>query len=147
MISEDKVNLCAVKLSVANFIFISKQTPELCMLAVTERGSMLKYVKNQTNEICIAAITNNPYAIEYVKNITPEMYNILKDKLEVFEYIRNKNKTNSYNLISSNDGDCMICYDSNGEWCKLRCGHTYHVNCIKECMKTSKKCPYCQIVI
>jgi len=35
----------------------------------------------------------------------------------------------------------MICYENDGEWCQLySCKHKFH----KECLKTSKNCPYCR---
>lgn len=39
----------------SNFLYISEQTPELCMAAVQQNGIALEYVKEQTHEICMAA--------------------------------------------------------------------------------------------
>jgi hypothetical protein len=44
------------------------------------------------------------------------------------------------------DDCCSICYDDNEkkQYIKLKCGHKYHVNCIKEWLKRdNNKCPMC----
>ena len=50
---------------------LTMQTPEICMVAVQEDGSALKYVKEQTPELCMAAVQQNGYALKYVREQTP----------------------------------------------------------------------------
>ena len=44
-----------------------EQTPEICMAAVQQKGSVLEYVKEQTPNICVVAIQQKEDAIEYGK--------------------------------------------------------------------------------
>lgn len=44
---------------------------------------------------------------------------------------------------------CAICLCNECEICdtsKLSCGHAFHTNCIKECLKRADKCPLCRRV-
>ncbi len=49
------------------------QTPEICLEAVRQDGTALKYVINQTYDICLAAVQQNGLAIEFVREQTPEI--------------------------------------------------------------------------
>ena len=42
-----------------NFGYVKRQTPNICLAAVTRYGDALKYVMKQTLEICLAAVQNN----------------------------------------------------------------------------------------
>ena len=123
------------------------------MEAVKQHGWLLQYVRNQTYEICMEAIKSNPGAIKYVLNRTPDMYTS-----DVVEYIHRRIKDIGQEYTCADDENCMICLDTNGTWCKLKCGHAFHLICIEQCIivpsnyRFSKpikpsKCPYCQQVI
>ena len=71
---------------------IEDQTEELCKLAVSKDGRMLKYVKNQTLEICEIAIIN--YG-KYTYIINPDYRKLLSDK-----YIYYLNITKDYIYIA-----------------------------------------------
>ncbi|ESO00984.1 hypothetical protein HELRODRAFT_138577, partial [Helobdella robusta] len=46
-----------------------------------------------------------------------------------------------------NDDKCFICRDDFNErvylW-KIPCGHIYHFQCMKTCLRYSRVCPYCR---
>lgn len=47
---------------------------------------------------------------------------------------------------NSTKEDCAVCLEGvkiGEEIKKLSCGHEFHKECINECFKTTKKCPYC----
>jgi len=39
---------------------------------------------------------------------------------------------------------CSICMEVFHEPTRLFCGHTYCLDCLEGCMKTSKNCPFCR---
>ena len=53
--------------------YVKNQTPELCLIAVSNNGEALEFVKNQTEEICWAAIKQDGNAIYFAKEQTYEM--------------------------------------------------------------------------
>jgi hypothetical protein len=87
--------------------------------AIKQNGNYIRYVHNQTPELCIEAVKSNPDSITFTK------YKPIKEII--------------YETITNHDEDCPICFDNNNEWCKLPCGHKYHIKCIK----TRSKCPMC----
>jgi hypothetical protein len=103
--------------------FVKNQTPELCMQAVKQNGHYIQFVKDQTPELCIEAVKSNPISIRFTK---------YKPSREL-----------AYQSIINYKDDCLICFDNVNEWCKLSCGHQFHIPCIKECIKTRSKCPLC----
>jgi hypothetical protein len=104
--------------------FVKKQTPELCLLAIRQNGQMIQFVHEQTPEMCIEAVKNNP---EYIIFTKYKPYKILK-----------------YETIINVSDECPICYDNNHDWCKLSCGHKFHIPCIKKCVETKTTCPICR---
>jgi len=151
-------NMYCVKRNPYNLRFVppQMQTLDMCTNAVENCSITIKYVdvKYQTEELCMKAITNDPYAYEYIINKTPEMTDfITKNHSYVFDFIKEKKygKLNfSFGLIHkpipNQNEDCMLCFDSNGEWCEIKCGHKYHLSCIAKCITPGQinKCPYCQ---
>lgn len=103
--------------------FVKNQTPELCMQAIKQDGNYIKFVNNQTPELCIEAVKSNPDSIRFTK---------YKPSRELI-----------YESVANYTDDCSICFDNVNEWCKLSCGHLFHIPCIKECVKTRSKCPLC----
>lgn len=49
------------------------QTPELCLIAVTQNPFAIKHIINQTPELCLVAVTKAPLVIRYVIDQTPEL--------------------------------------------------------------------------
>lgn len=52
-----------------------------------------------------------------------------------------------YNLIDYTpieNEECIICFESDGDWCKLQCGHPFHVCCMKKCLESKSGCPVCK---
>lgn len=55
----------------------------------------------------------------------------------------------SYERTEEEGGNCAICYENNGRWTKLECGHIFHRHCIRD-MDTvpnkvsTIKCPLCR---
>jgi len=51
-------------------------------------------------------------------------------------------------MVQYNDNDiCSVCLEdlnSNIQKTNLVCGHTFHVNCIINCLRKSNECPYCR---
>jgi hypothetical protein len=139
MVTVDQVNLCVIKRDPAYIRFIKNQTHEICMEAVKQYGYLLRYVKNQTYEICMEAIKSNPCAIKYVLNRTPDMYTS-----DVEAYINRRIKEIGQEYICTDDENCMICFETNGTWCKLKCGHAFHTNCIMQAFRSNLKCPVCR---
>ena len=57
---------------------------------------------------------------------------------------RRRNKILKFLKPIDGDGDdCVICLESKEEMCKLKCGHTYHVDCIKTWLGYKSTCPLC----
>ena len=52
-----------IKINASFIKFVSKQTDELCKLAVQKNVSSLQFVKEQTEELCKFAILQNIYAL------------------------------------------------------------------------------------
>jgi len=49
-------------------------------------------------------------------------------------------------VCNSTKEDCSVCLDKikiGEEIKRLSCGHEFHSDCINECFKNTKKCPYC----
>lgn len=60
-----------VKLIVGDCIdlqFIDEQTPELCLIAITQNGAALQFVKEQTPELCLAAVKQNKNALQCIRD-------------------------------------------------------------------------------
>ena len=144
MITNHQVNMHFITKNGYNIRFIKDPLYDLCMAAVKDKGCALKYVTNQTEELCIEAIKNDPYAFQYVKDKTPTIIALIAQYQHVYKYELNITQY-LYNYNPSPNEDCMVCYNSNDSWCKLKCGHAYHVDCIKQCLNDkSNKCPYCK---
>lgn len=46
------------------------------------------------------------------------------------------------------DEECSICLSkTNKPKCKTKCGHYFHIRCLKEWLKTNVKCPLCRTVV
>ena len=118
------------------------QTAEMCLNAIKKDASCLKFVHNQTEEICMEALKKSPDYIKYIKNPTVEMMNFAKSHMHLSHNI-------TYIPEPSPLEDCTICLTTGTEWCKLKCGHIYHIDCIKQCfiLNFVKKCPYCQVIV
>lgn len=52
---------------------VNRRTPEICLAAVKQYASHLKYVKDQTEELCLAAIETSVFALKYIENQTEEL--------------------------------------------------------------------------
>jgi hypothetical protein len=112
------------------YIKENQQTEELCLEAVKQNGLALQYVGNELKSfrICLAAVKQNGLAIQYVKD---EIYDI-----ELFrtEYGIHLNE------------ECIICLEKNNlMWCKLKCNHLFHINCLNKWIKENKSCPNCRV--
>ena len=47
--------------------------------------------------------------------------------------------------IDSKNQECSICLSKvNKPVCKTSCGHTFHITCLKEWLKTNVTCPLCR---
>ena len=47
-----------------------------------------------------------------------------------------------------NDDQCSICMSkTNKPKCKTKCGHCFHIVCLKEWLKSNVTCPMCRTVI
>jgi hypothetical protein len=103
--------------------FVKNQTPELCLQSIKQNGDYIQFVHDQTPEMCIEAVKSNPDSIRFTK------YKPIKEL--------------TYEPITNLTDDCPICFDNTNEWCKLSCGHQFHITCIKECSKSRSKCPIC----
>ena len=67
-----------------------KQTPERCLLAVSNNSFAINYIKKQTKELCFIALKKWSRVIEYIKNPTEEMQLFaIEDNYRVIEYIKN----------------------------------------------------------
>jgi ribosomal protein L24E len=71
--TQEEKDFDSVKLNGLNLSDVKNQTPEICLLAVSNDGRALLFVKNQTDEIALAAVKQQGYALERVKNQTPEI--------------------------------------------------------------------------
>jgi hypothetical protein len=142
MPSTNQVNTIAVMKDPYNLAYVKEedQNEAICMIAVKQKGNTIKYIVNQTESLCIEAVKNDQMAIKYVKNKTPYLLSIIDPQLlRELGYITK----NIYESCENPNEPCMICFDIEGEWCKLSCGHIYHLNCITKCLQYNK-CPYCQ---
>jgi hypothetical protein len=55
----------------------------------------------------------------------------------------------SYERTEEEGGNCAICYENNGRWTKLQCGHIFHTYCINNLDNVplkgwTIKCPLCR---
>jgi hypothetical protein len=53
----------------------------------------------------------------------------------------------SYERTEEEGGNCCICYENNGRWTKLECGHIFHRHCAYNIKKENGfvvKCPLCR---
>ena len=67
-------------------------------------------------------------------------------------YSLQENFEKPYDMVENNDPEkvCSICLDEIGETeCRLKCGHGYHFNCIREWayIKRKNNCPECRETI
>lgn len=139
------VKKCGVYLSQ-----IEEQTPEMCIEAVKQCGVYLYFVKNQTPEICIEAVKNNGIYLQFVKIQTPEIcMEALKNNPDSIRYVKIQFTDNLVfkTVVNTTNEPCSICFDVFDNMCKLTCGHIFHYDCIMECIKTCKKCPYCKQIL
>ena len=136
-------------------------TIDECLEAVKEDGLKLEFIEeeNQTEEVCLAAIRNDPSSIRYVKHQTPKLCGeAIKVGLYEWDYITLK--YDGKDTIGTRykrdekierDTSCSICLE---EWCEEDneivkcpcCKHHYHMRCIDSWIhsSTTKLCPYCK---
>ncbi len=69
-----EICLVAVTKYGRNLEHVMNQTPEICLAAVNVDGSALRFVEKQTSEICLAAVKQNAVSIQHVREPTPEIY-------------------------------------------------------------------------
>ena len=62
----EEICLAAIKQDPSSLRYVRNQTAILCLAAVRRSGKALKYVSKQTPEICLAAVQQDPEAIENV---------------------------------------------------------------------------------
>ena len=67
-------------------------------------------------------------------------------------YIFNNTLTKPFDIVTNTDTEkvCTICLDLIGDVeCRLKCGHGYHYNCIKEWAHTQRNnnCPQCRTIL
>jgi hypothetical protein len=133
----DEICLEAVKQDGCALCYVAKQTDEICLEAVKQNGMALEYVKNKKYEICLEAVKQNGLAIQFINN---EKYNI-SSLIYDNEYFTVKKD------IKIND-ECIICFlKNNNVWCKLKCDHIFHVECILKWLKEKKNCPCCRVFL
>lgn len=50
--------------------------------------------------------------------------------------------------VNSKNNECSICLcKTNKPKCKTSCGHTFHISCLKEWLKSNVTCPLCRTTI
>ena len=50
-------------------------------------------------------------------------------------------------MTNFNHDICSVCledFTNTADKTNLKCGHTFHVNCIINCLRKSNECPYCR---
>ena len=119
------------------------RTDELYNIAVKENGHLIKEVpeERKTLEMCIWAVQCNLSLIHHV----PVQFLDEVTKHEVTKYKVNNTPEISYESITvpENSEECPVCCNYEGDWCKIKCGHKFHIKCILECVQTNSRCPYC----
>lgn len=60
-----------------------------------------------------------------------------------------RQRIESLETIESPESECLICYESNSSFKKLKCGHLYHADCVLRWMASSLigTCPTCRSII
>jgi hypothetical protein len=122
-------------------------------VVINKIGAELGYVPEhiKTLELCIIAVKKDAFALAYTPdhfktfNICSIAFN--KDK-QVIQYIPEKFITIKFpheSIVNTTD-DCAICMTNEGDWCKLDCGHSMHLKCIKKIVENhqDQKCPFCR---
>lgn len=67
------VSMEAIRKDPFNIYYVKRQTPELCMLAVSTAAHSLVWVKEQTPELCAIAVARDGMLLQHVKRQTPEL--------------------------------------------------------------------------
>ena len=119
---------------------------------------------DRTGVKCMELFNNTPYLFgEILNNIYLKRFNFKPTiiRLSVYErsYVENLLTLGYINISSKIDTiekdtikECTICYETDSkEFVKLKCGHCYHKECLKESIelfysnpkKIYYKCPYC----
>lgn len=128
---------------------LHKHLFQMLMQANVYENTMQREIEEEReNEMLERAIQEslkenpNPDVMNY------EQLQELEDKIG---YVNKGFTDNEISLIpikvcNSTNSDCSVCLEDIkiGEKIKiLSCGHEFHKDCIDECFKTTKKCPYC----
>jgi hypothetical protein len=141
----DKTNeLClfAVKANshLIKYVPPNRRTEELYNIAVKDNGHLIKEVpeEQRTLEMCIWAVQCNLFLIyhvpvKFLDDVTKHKFTVHNIPEIYYEPI----------TVPENSEECPVCCDYTGDWCKIKCGHKFHIKCILECVQTSNKCPYC----
>ena len=129
------VDIFILIVSIIILIFLLSTIPCFCKICkdMGERNIILG-IDDQGNQIIIERDLD--LSREYF--FTNELVQINIDK--PYEMVKNEEP----------DKTCIICLEPIGEIeCKLKCGHGYHFNCIKEWAYGKRKntCPHCRETI
>ncbi|XP_027191774.1 ERAD-associated E3 ubiquitin-protein ligase HRD1B-like isoform X2 [Cicer arietinum] len=86
-----------------------------------------------------------------------ELYETFRNfKIRITDYIRYRKVTSNMNdwfpdatteEINANDATCIICREEMTTAKKLRCGHFFHVHCLRSWLERQHTCPTCRALV
>ena len=86
-------------------------------------------------------VLDKPFEFENLKR----SYEFCKCGIECF--LSRKQCTQCYIREFVNEENCSICFENNYRWYTLKCGHKFHLHCLKKVeplSSTTRKCPLCR---
>lgn len=85
-------------------------------------------------------INNNYYKFFYSYTV------IVFSSINIFfAFVLIKDRKKSIQMINIEyNEECIICYQNDGNFVLLQCGHIFHKMCIKEWIKRKRICPLCR---
>ena len=86
-------------------------------------------------------VLDKPFEFENLKR----SYEFCKCGRECF--LSRKQCTQCYIRDYVNEENCSICFENNYRWYTLKCGHKFHLHCLKKVeplSSTTRKCPLCR---
>lgn len=89
----------------------------------------------------------------YIENLFSKTFENLKRFYELCKcgdicFSSRKQCEDCYIKNFVNEENCSICFENNYRWGLLKCGHTFHLDCLQKiepCSSTTKKCPLCRV--
>lgn len=139
--------------------FVPKQfkSYEMCMKAIETDGESLQFVPKKfiNLDMCIKAVKKDGFAFGSVPlgfrsikmcklamNSDDNCYTI-EDIPDNFKMI----EISGCEMIEEKSDECMFCLHNEGQWCKLKCNHKFHFNCLSNSLLTKENCQYCMAKI